>query len=78
MTESTVEDRVMETFNEIITLPEGADRSLEIKSLNLDSLDITELVMKIEEEFDGVIVKDSAVEAWKTIGDVIDDVERWV
>ena len=75
MTEGSVEERVIETVNEIVTLPEGAGRHTEFKSLNLDSLDVTELVMEIEEEFEDVTVEDSAVETWKTIGDLIDYVE---
>lgn len=75
MTEGSVEERVIETVNEIVTLPEGAGRHTEFESLNLDSLDVTELVMELEEEFDGVTIEDSAVEIWKTIGDLIDYVE---
>ena len=73
--ERTVEERVMDAINEIVTLPEGAGRGTELKSLNLDSLDITELVIEIEDEFDSVTVEDSVVESWNFIGDVIDFVE---
>ena len=75
MTERTVEERVIETLNEIVTLPEGADSLFVLESLKMDSLDVTEFVMELEEEFDGVTIEDSIVETWKTIGNVVDYVE---
>jgi acyl carrier protein len=75
MTEPTTEERVRDAINEIVTLPEGADRNTELKSLNLDSLDVTELVMGVEDEFDGLTVNDDVVATWSTMGDIIDYVE---
>lgn len=75
MAERSTEERVRDAINEIVTLPEGAGRDLELESLNLDSLDVTELVMEVEDEFDGLTIKDNVVPLWKTIGDVIDYVE---
>ncbi len=51
-----------------------ADVNLEasfIDDLNADSLDIVELIMAIEEEFD-IQVPDEDVEGLKTVGDVVD------
>lgn len=42
-----------------------------IGDLNADSLDIVELIMAIEEEFD-IQVPDEDVEGLKTVGDVVD------
>jgi acyl carrier protein len=75
MSERTTEERIKDAINEIVTLPENAGRDTELKSLNLDSLDVTELVMEVEDEFDGVTVEDDVVEKWETIGNIIDYVE---
>ena len=43
--------------------------------LNADSLDLVELVMAIEDEFD-LEVEDEAMEDIETIGDVVESIER--
>lgn len=46
-----------------------------VEDLNLDSLDLTELIMSLEEEFDCEITQDEA-EKLKTPRDVINFIER--
>lgn len=45
------------------------------KELNIDSLDIVEVCMEIEEKFDLEVIQDNDIENFKTIKDVIDFVE---
>lgn len=45
-----------------------------VDDLNADSIELVELVMSIEDEFD-VEVDDEALEKLKTIGDVLDYIE---
>ena len=45
------------------------------EELNIDSLDITEVCMEIEEKFDLEVIQDNDIENFKTIKDVIDFVE---
>jgi acyl carrier protein len=47
----------------------------EVKDLGVDSLDIVELVMELEEEF-GITIPDDQAEKLKTLGDVIDFIAR--
>ncbi|MBE6989033.1 MAG: acyl carrier protein [Ruminococcaceae bacterium] len=67
---------VFEKLRELICDITGADEddvTLEatFDDLNLDSLDLVELVMAAEEEFD-VHVEDDALEGLETLGDVVD------
>ena len=78
MSERTTEERIKDAINEIVTLPENAGRDTELKSLNLDSLDVTELVMEVEDEFDGVTVEDDVVEKWGTVGGTVGDIIDYV
>lgn len=56
--------------------PEVVDRQKSfVEDLNADSLDITELVMTIEERFNVEIPQDQA-ELMKTVGDLVDFVLR--
>jgi acyl carrier protein len=52
-----------------------ADQVDRSTSLEADSLDVTELIMELEEEF-GVTIPDDEVESIKTVGDAIDVIER--
>lgn len=74
----TTEERVREIIDDISALPEDAGRDLPFYELGLDSLDYTELVMELEEEFgdDGLEIEDESAEKWETLGDVISYVER--
>lgn len=56
--------------------PEGVDRNKSfVEDLNADSLDITELVMTIEERFSVEIPQEQA-ELMRTVGDLVDFVVR--
>ena len=54
-------------------LRSNLDKNFE--ELDIDSLDITEICMEIEEKFDLEEIKDNDIENFKTIKDVIDFVE---
>jgi acyl carrier protein len=71
---ATTEERVKEVFNQIATINGSVDRDTTVQSMGLDSLDVTELVMEFEEEFD-VEIKDDAVQKWRTFGDMIDYID---
>ena len=59
----------LDVEEDIVTL----DSSI-IDDLNADSLDIVDMVMTIEEEFD-IEVPDEEIENMKTIGDIVKFVE---
>lgn len=46
-----------------------------IDDLDADSLDVVDLVMSIEEEFD-IEIPDEAVEKIKTVGDIVNYIEN--
>jgi acyl carrier protein len=46
-----------------------------IKDLGLDSLDVIDLAVSIESEFD-IVIPDVELEEWKTIQDVVDCVHN--
>ena len=45
------------------------------EDLNADSLDVVELLMAVESEFD-IEIPDEAIESLKTVGDVVDYIEE--
>ena len=61
------------TDHQYYYLKSNLDKNFE--ELNIDSLDITEVCMKIEEKFDLEVIQDNDIENFKTIKDVIDFVE---
>ena len=61
------------TDGEYDYLKSNLDKNFE--ELNIDSLDITEVYMEIEEKFDLEVIQDNDIENFKTIKDVIDFVE---
>lgn len=61
------------TEDEYDYLKSNLDKNFE--ELNIDSLDITEVCMEIEEKFDLEVIQDNDIENFKTIKDVIDFVE---
>ena len=61
------------TDDEYDYLKSNLDKNFE--ELNIDSLDITEVCMEIEEKFDLKEIQDNDIENFKTIKDVIDFVE---
>ena len=74
----SVEYGVISTFawitkDEYDYLKSNLDKNFE--ELNIDSLDIAEVCMEIEEKFDLEEIQDNDIENFKTIKDVIDFVE---
>ena len=61
------------TNDEYDYLKNSIDKNFE--ELDIDSLDIVEVCMEIEEKFDLEEIQDSEIENFKTIRDVIDFVE---
>ena len=61
------------TDDEYDYLKSNLDKNFE--ELNIDSLDIVEVCMEIEEKFDLEEIQDNNIENFKTIKDVIDFVE---
>jgi acyl carrier protein len=74
----TVEERVREVIEVVSTLPEDADLSCPLEELYLDSLDVTDLVLMLEEEFadEKLKVVDDVVSGWVTFGDIVRYVEQ--
>lgn len=73
----TIQQEVIDIIVEQLGL-EAADVSLEksfVEDLNADSLDQTELVMSFEEHF-GFEISEEDAEKLKTVGDVVDYVEK--
>ena len=71
-----VEERVKEVLEEISPLPPSqgrVDNDLPLSKLEMDSLDVTEFVISLEDEFmdEGLTVDDNVVHDWVTLGDVI-------
>jgi len=81
------DDRILDKIIDIIKrdltcyeLDKGVelDRSSKLQEdLGLDSLDIIELVMKIEDEFE-IEIKDVDAEKWHTLGDILNTVNEKV
>jgi acyl carrier protein len=73
----STEDRIKKLITNRLGIEEEqiARDKLLTDDLGADSLDIVELVMGVEEEF-GIEIPDSEMEKVKTVGDVIEAVER--
>jgi acyl carrier protein len=57
---------------------EGEEISPELNlhnDLELDSLDVVELTLEVEREFD-IRISDKEMEEWKTVKDVLDSIEN--
>jgi acyl carrier protein len=57
---------------------EGGEISLELNlhnDLELDSLDVVELTLEVEKEFD-IRISDKEMEEWETVKDVLDSIEN--
>ena len=74
---STVEDRVIDSVCEIL----GVNRDQVSRETSFhddvgaDSLDIVELMMKLEEEFE-IIIPEEHAEKFRTVGEAIDYIQR--
>ncbi len=71
--EDKVIDIIMEQLN--VTREECAPEASFINDLGADSLDLVELIMEMEENFD-VTVADDELEKIRTVQDVIDFLKR--
>ncbi|MFA5485518.1 MAG: phosphopantetheine-binding protein [Bacilli bacterium] len=66
--------RIEQIFTEILKV-EKIEPSMELKSLGLDSLDLVEVMMKLEEEFSIEFTNDEML-SFTTVGDVLADIEK--
>ena len=73
----SVEQRVIEIVCEHLAVSkENVTRNTSfIEDIGADSLDIVELVMELEEEFE-ITIPDDQAEKIKTVGEAIDYIER--
>ena len=73
----SVEERVVEIVSENLGVSkEQVKRETKFQEdLGADSLDIVELVMELEEEFE-ITIPDEQAEKIKTVGEAIDYIER--
>lgn len=69
MNENEVKEKLKEVIKDLLCVDDIKEEDSLIKDLGMDSLDIVELVMHIEEEFD-VGLLESEMEKVKTIRDV--------
>jgi acyl carrier protein len=74
---SNIEDRVKEIISENLGVnKETITRETSfIEDIGADSLDIVELVMELEEEFE-ITIPDEQAEKIKTVGEAIDYIEK--
>lgn len=73
----SVEEKVIEIVSEQLGVPkeEVARESSFVDDLKADSLDVVELVMEFEDEFE-VTIPDDDYEKIKTVGDAINYIEE--
>ena len=62
-------------LNNQAVMVDVVDASMSLSSLNLDSLEKISLAMDFEEHF-GIDVSDQQIEAFITIGDIIDHIQQ--
>ena len=77
MSEKSIEEKVKDIIVEQLGVnPEQVTPTASfIEDLGADSLDIVELVMELEEEFE-ITIPDEQAEKIKTVGEAIDYIER--
>jgi len=77
MNQSEIEPRVIEIIAKQLSMPkEKVTRAARIQDdLGADSLDTVEMVMELEDGLD-IEIPDGALEKIKTVGDVVDFVEK--
>jgi len=77
MAEDALKNDIVETIAEQlgIDVSEISEDKSFIDDLNADSLDLTELIMTLEEKF-SIEIADEQAEKLKTVGDVIDFVSK--
>ncbi|OQC11512.1 MAG: Acyl carrier protein [Tenericutes bacterium ADurb.Bin087] len=67
-------ERIEKVFTELLKV-EKIKPEMELKALGLDSLDLVEVMMKLEEEF-GIEFSNDEMLAFTTVADVIAEIER--
>jgi len=74
---SSVEEKVVGIVSEQLSVPkeEIARESSFVDDLKADSLDVVELVMEFEDEFE-ITIPDDDYEKIRTVGDAIDYIEE--
>ena len=73
--QQTIAQRVHKVFDRTVTVEGGLTEDLRLDDdLGYDSLGVVEVVVDLEEEF-GIEIADDAMEAWRTVGDVIKTVQ---
>ena len=74
---ASTEERVLEIISENLGVnKEQVNRTTSFtEDLGADSLDIVEMVMELEEEFD-ITIPDDQAEKIKTVGEAVDYIER--
>ena len=77
MSDEQIRTRVIEIVCEHLAVEKSKveDKTSFIEDIGADSLDIVELVMELEEEFD-IQIPDDQAEKIKTVGEAIDYIER--
>jgi len=72
MTDQEFKERVVPLFTNLLGVSEGqvTPAACLVSDLGMDSLDIIELVMAVEEEFE-IMVDDEVVENCSTVSDVV-------
>jgi acyl carrier protein len=74
---SSIEERVVEIVSENLGVSKDSitRQTRFIEDIGADSLDIVELVMELEEEFE-ITIPDEQAEKIKTVGEAIEYIER--
>jgi len=74
---SSIEERVVEIVSENLGVSkDSVSRGTRfIEDIGADSLDIVELVMELEEEFE-ITIPDEQAEKIKTVGEAVDYIEK--
>lgn len=67
-------DRIKEIFSTLVKV-DDIKTDMELKSLGLDSLDLVEVMMQLEEEF-GIEFSNDEMLAFTTVQDVVSDIEK--
>ena len=71
-------DRILEIIAEQLNRPvEELDPSMDfVEDLNMDSIELVETIMSVEDEFD-IEIEEEKLESVHTIGDVLDLLEAY-
>ena len=67
-------ERIEQIFTELLKV-EKIEPEMELKALGLDSLDLVEVMMRLEEEF-GIEFSNDEMLGFSTVADVVAEIER--